>query len=77
MNNILFGKINCPQCDSLKSYLDELGVQYDYIDATDNIELLHKYAPGARSVPQFVHNTKLIGDMKQVIRAIGNGEIDV
>lgn len=77
MNNILFGKTNCPQCDSLKSYLDELGVQYDYIDATDNIELLHKYVPGARSVPQFVHDTKVIGDMKQVIRAIGNGEIDV
>ena len=75
MNNILFGKTNCPQCTILKNYLDEQGIKYEYVDATQNMEMLQQYAAGVRSVPQFVSNGKLIGDTKAVMRAIGNGEL--
>lgn len=75
--NILFGKINCPQCVIMKNYLDEIGLSYNYVDATLNMELFNKYAPGVRSVPQFVHHGKLIGDVRQVMKAVGNGDIDV
>ena len=75
MNNILFGKPNCPQCVAVKKYLDEIGVEYEYVDATQNTELLQQYAPGARSVPQFVFDGRLIGDAKHTIQAVGNGVI--
>ena len=75
--NILFGKTNCPQCVIMKNYLDEIGLTYNYVDATLNIELLNKYAPGVRSVPQFVYQGKLIGDVRRVIQAVGNGDINV
>ena len=75
MNNILFGKANCPHCVILKNYLDEQGIEYEYVDATQNMEMLQQYAPTVRSVPQFVSNGKLVGDTKSVMRAIGNGEL--
>lgn len=77
MNNILFGKDNCPHCVILKNYLDEQGIEYEYVDATipRNQILLQQYAPCVRSVPQLVSNGKLIGDTKAVMRAIGNGTL--
>ena len=66
-----------PQCVIMKNYLDEIGLTYNYVDATLNIELLNKYAPGVRSVPQFVYQGKLIGDVRRVIQAVGNGDINV
>lgn len=74
--NILFGKDNCPQCVTLSNYLDELGITYDYVDVVHNMELFQQYVPGARSVPHFVYNNTLIGDTKQVIKAVGNGIIN-
>ena len=77
VENILFGKPNCPQCLIMKNYLDEIRLTYNYVDATLNMELFNKYAPGVRSVPQFVYQGKLIGDVRQVMKDVGNGNINV
>ena len=47
----------CSNCNILEKMLDKLGVQYDVIDVTENIEYLEKYP--IFTAPGLVINEKL------------------
>lgn len=47
----------CSNCNILEKMLDKLGVQYDVIDVTENIEYLEKYP--IFTAPGLVINKKL------------------
>ena len=52
---LVYGKsVGCPQCDEAKRKLDELGVEYSFINVLDKPDLITDLRiNGVRSVPAF------------------------
>ena len=64
----IWGKANCPQCDTAKKLCETKGINYVYkkldIDFTRE-EVLAEF-PGARTFPQIKASDKVLGGLKQL-----------
>lgn len=49
----VFGSVHCPDCVSLKEFLDEKGIEYQYIDITDSMRNLKMYLKLRDTMPEF------------------------
>ena len=64
----VYGKPNCPQCETLKSLLNAKGQEYEYIDMSQDIDALNEVkAQGFRSAPCVKVNGKWVANWKEVV----------
>lgn len=74
MNEIvIYGKPNCPNCDTLKTELEINAIPYNYIDVTEDSE---SYAmlisENFRSVPQIFVGGMAYGSLSQLPKLVEN-----
>ncbi len=61
MNIKIYGADWCPDCVTAKKFLNSKGVEFEYIDITDNngaIDLVEKINNGKRIIPTLVVDGK-------------------
>lgn len=69
----IFGKEDCTYCDQVKTALDNMGVEYEYVDIDKNeLALLYIRNKGLRSVPQLFHNDKHYGGSEGLVDLIND-----
>ncbi len=69
MNIVIYGTPTCHYCDMSKGFLDSLGVQYTYKDASDDSvlkELTTLIGGEVRSVPQIFDGIEHIGGYNEM-----------
>ena len=58
----IYGKVNCVYCQKAKDFLDQVGVDYTYIDLGTNPEALEFILQqGHKSVPQIYDGETYVG----------------
>lgn len=58
----VYGKQNCPSCSKAKALLEQMGVQYEYVDVFDSPDAMELLVEsGLKTVPQVYQDGKLIG----------------
>ncbi len=67
----------CPECKAAKSLFDELGVQYEEIDGTNDTKFREKIEEitGRRSVPQIIFDGKPIGGYDNLLLLKNSGKL--
>ena len=64
----VYGKPNCPQCETLKSLLNTKGQEYEYIDMSQDIDALNEVkAQGFRSAPCVKVDGEWVANWKEVV----------
>lgn len=69
---ILYTKENCPNCDKAKNLLRTKGIPFETIQLGEDItreELLAKI-PTARTMPQIMKDSQLIGGYSELARSL-------
>lgn len=67
MSITIFGKPNCPACETLKNKLKNNGQDFDYVDVSvDTVMREEMLAHGFRSVPQVQKNGEWV-NVQEVI----------
>ena len=68
----------CPYCDMAKRLFDEMGVDYEQIDVSDDAEAREQLIErtGQRTVPQIFINGKPVGGYTDVRALKTSGELD-
>ncbi|HEC32073.1 MAG TPA: glutaredoxin family protein [Deltaproteobacteria bacterium] len=70
----IYGSDTCTNCSMAKSYFEERGIEYDFVDVTKNKEALsemREVSGGARSIPVIVACGKVIIGFDQAM--LGEG----
>jgi glutaredoxin 3 len=68
----------CPYCLAAKSLLDDKGIAYDEIDASDNavrMEMIQR-SHGRRTVPQIFIDDRHIGGYNEIAALERGGQLD-
>ena len=69
MKAIIWSKTPCPYCDQAKALLKQRGIEYEERNITEGTwtkEQLLEAVPNARTVPQIVMNSQLIGGFTEL-----------
>lgn len=71
----VYGKPNCPYCDRAKDLLESKGIEYKYIDVTQNPDALRfiKEEMGMRTVPQIFQIREDADDAYDYEAPVGGG----
>ena len=56
-NILLIGYMGCPFCQKAKKLMDELQIDYDFVESNSDLGKKHMERTGARGVPLIVHQT--------------------
>jgi len=65
MNNVLLGATWCGPCKGVKMFLDNRGIEYDYVDVDTEAGLALAQDWGVRNVPSMnIDGTIVTGDSK-------------
>ena len=79
MSKVLIYTTNwCPYCTAAKSLLDEKGVAYEEVDATDpevRMDMIQR-AHGRRTVPQIVIGERHVGGYDDLAALERRGQLD-
>jgi glutaredoxin len=71
---VVYSKDHCPYCEKAKHLLDSMKVKYDVkkigVDVTR--EELLEIAPNARTAPQIIINSQVIGGYEQLVEYVEN-----
>jgi glutaredoxin 3 len=73
MKAIVWSKTPCPYCDQAKALLKQRGIEYEERNITEGTwtkEQLLEAVPNARTVPQVVINSQLIGGFTELRKYI-------
>ena len=69
MKAIVWSKTPCPYCDQAKALLKQRGIEYEERNITEGTwtkEQLLEAVPNARTVPQIIINSNLIGGFNEL-----------
>ena len=79
MSKVLIYTTNwCPYCQAAKSLLDDKGVPYDEVDATDpevRMDMIQR-AHGRRTVPQIFIGERHVGGYDEIAALERRGQLD-
>jgi glutaredoxin 3 len=76
---IIYRTTYCPYCDMAKRLFQDLGVEFDEVDVTNDSEMRHKLVRmtgGRRTVPQIFINGESVGGYTDVAALQKSGELD-
>ncbi len=76
---IIYRTTYCPYCDMAKRLFQDLGVEFDEVDVTNDSEMRHKLVGitgGRRTVPQIFINGESVGGYTDVAALQKSGELD-
>ena len=60
---ILYGKPNCPNCETAKTILTQKDIEYKYVDVSEDFDSLQMLKiMGIKSVPQLFLDEQHVGD---------------
>jgi glutaredoxin 3 len=79
MTKVLIYTTNwCPYCHAAKSLLDDKGVSYDEVDATDPVVRMDmvQRAHGRRTVPQIFIGERHVGGYDEIAALERRGQLD-
>jgi len=66
----VYGADWCSYCNKAKSYLDELQIEYNYIDVDDHPNFEADFNREVKSIPQIKLNGEEIGGYEELIRLV-------
>lgn len=67
MSYMIYGKPSCPYCERAKSLLHGLGLDYTYVDLSQDLSKLEEFKQqGFRTVPIIYHGDTLVGGYAQL-----------
>lgn len=69
MKAIVWSKTPCPYCDQAKALLKQRGIEYEERNITEGTwtkEQLLEAVPNARTVPQIIINSTLVGGFNEL-----------
>lgn len=71
----IFGKKECPYCDQVTNALNNMGIDYSYLDVEeDEVALSYMRYKGLRTVPQLFYNDKHYGGSESLVDLINDME---
>lgn len=71
----IFGKQVCPYCDNVKGILENMDIEYTYIDIEEDSNAKEFIVgQGLRSVPQLYYNKKHYGGSEGIVDLIDDFE---
>jgi len=66
----VYGADWCSYCNKAKTYLDELQIEYNYIDVDNHPNFKADFNREVKSIPQIKLNGEEIGGYEELIRLI-------
>ena len=67
MSYTIYGKPSCPYCERAKNLLHSIGLDYTYIDLSQELSKLEEFKQqGFRTVPIIYHGDTLVGGYTQL-----------
>lgn len=72
-NFVIFGRDNCHFCNKAKDLLEENGIEYEYFNVDDavNLSTLKSLKPDAATIPQIWVDGNHLGGFDDLERLIG------